>query len=159
MKSSIQAIIFMAIISILFLSIGSYSQSLSGKYTDNIVNPGVNAQDNMPINQIRPINQIYKLLSFTVSSSNIGDRWTTNLTWTAVGETQISGYEIERMMSTNPGIWTLISIVPGSNSNTLITRNYLETFTLTRSLTVFYRLKINFVNGSVQYSQVVHVTI
>lgn len=146
----------LAIVAVLFLSIGSYSQQRSNKSVDNNVNLGVKSLDNLNNNNI---NEVYMLLSFTVSSSHVGKQWTTHLTWTAEGETQIVGYEIERMMSTGPGIWTVIASVPGSKSNSLITRNYFETFTQTTPLTILYRLKINFVNGSVQYSQIVNVAI
>jgi hypothetical protein len=146
----------LAIVAVLFLSIGSYSQQRNEKSVNNSVNPGVNLPDNMVINDI---NHIYKLISFTVSSSHVGNQWTTHLIWTAVGETQITSYEIDRMMSTNLGIWSAIAKVHGSNNNALITRNYFETFTVTNPLTVFYRLKIYFVNGSVQYSQIIYVAI
>ncbi|HTX89559.1 MAG TPA: hypothetical protein VMC08_11255 [Bacteroidales bacterium] len=144
------------IAAVIALTIGSIA--VNGMGLSNVAGPGVNMVSNWKY--IPDISLYYKLLSFSAVGSQIGNQWGTQVTWTASGETQIIGYELERQVSTNPKNWVGVAYYPGSGSNNAITRSFQENFgSLTNTLYVAYRLRIYLVNGSVQYGPVQYVII
>lgn len=100
----------------------------------------------------------YKLLTFTGTKQSNNGAYSVLLAWSAVGETNIVGYAIEKSSSSSPQSWNIISYVPSSNQNLVITRNYSDNIgSIFNRITFNYRLKIYFTNHTIQYSNVVSV--
>ena len=96
----------------------------------------------------------YQLISFKVAKHNyntlFGRAHTNKLTWTATGETNITGYDIE-FSTDNFVSYNLVVFVPSSNSNTSYSNSRI--FGAIDGIN-YYRLKIYHVNQPASYSSV-----
>ena len=102
-----------------------------------------------------PSSEAFQLLDFNVSKSN-----DIKITWSAVGETNITGYQLEQSVSNNNFSYPyLIGSFPSSNSNTLITRTHTENGLSAATMTIYYRLKIFHTNSTITYGPIASVTV
>jgi hypothetical protein len=91
----------------------------------------------------------YQLVSFSVtklSPGNLHDY----INWTAVGETNITQYELQKSWGNNYS-WQIISTIPSSNSNTSISRSITQ---WASGGTSYFRLKIYHTNNTITYSTI-----
>jgi hypothetical protein len=92
----------------------------------------------------------YQLVSFSVTKSQQASIPYNIVSWTAVGETNISGYDVEMSYGNNTSFSSYTSIL-SSNSNSSISRSL---YPYATNGAVFFRLKIYHNNNTVTYSAI-----
>lgn len=95
-----------------------------------------------------------QLISFTV----VAQETDAFIQWQTAMESDISHYELERMLNSNP--WQVITHIPASNNPGLSVYSFQDLFILKNlnGQSVHYRLKTISYNGSEEYSQLVTLT-
>ena len=98
---------------------------------------------------------VYQLQSFSgVKGTQPGGMNTAVLTWTASGETQITGYDLECFSYSSP-----VGSFASSNLDDPITRTFTHVINSSNyAFQMTYRLKIYHVDGSVSYSNQISIS-
>ena len=99
----------------------------------------------------------FQLTSFTVAKNGNNIK----VSWSAVGETNIISYDIERESNLSAGNWFYRSTVASSNNNALISRTFSDPINISGwgSVTISYRLKIYHSNNTVSYGPIKSIVV
>lgn len=110
----------------------------------------------------------FKLISFTVqklkntkaNSTNVCESYNVRVTWTAINESKVLGYDLEKSSMIDFPFVTVLAHFPSSEADASISRSYLDGgSTGGRSLTYYYRLKIYYADGTTGFSQTQSVNV
>ncbi|MFT3937078.1 MAG: T9SS type A sorting domain-containing protein [Chitinophagaceae bacterium] len=130
----------------------SYSANLSGSYNmvlEYYQNGGYSRVSfNMSVNSLLPV----KLVSF---AANISSPEKTQLNWTITEAANFKNFTVQRSIDGNS--FSNVQAIAAQNSNSSATQNYTYTDTHAAINTIYYRLAMTDIDGTVTYSNIIRL--